>query len=175
VFFHDIAKPECFRVVNGYTNFKGHAQKSAIIAEQTMRRLRYDNAAINKVRLLIAAHDDDIYANDVSVKKALSKYGLETLLELCEVQIADEKSKAGFVEIKVDNHVQVMVKACEIVQSGECYSLPQLAVNGDDLIKLGYKGEEIGRILQELLNKVITGEAINEKEALLNVISGYRN
>jgi len=175
MFFHDIAKPECFRFVNNHGSFKGHAEKSAEIAGKTMRRLRYDNAAINKAKLLIAGHDDDLYADDVSVKKLLCKYGFDTSMQLCEVQIADDSAKAEFVNVKIDNHVLVMEKAREIIESGECFSLPQLAVNGDDLIALGFKGGEIGRILQELLEKVITGSVENNREILCrNAINGVR-
>jgi tRNA nucleotidyltransferase (CCA-adding enzyme) len=55
----------------------------------------------------------------------------------------------------------------EIVQDNECFSLKDLAINGKDLIGMGVKsGPEIGRILKELLNKVIEQPELNKKEAL---------
>jgi tRNA nucleotidyltransferase (CCA-adding enzyme) len=175
MFFHDIAKPECFKFINDHGSFKGHAAKSAEVAEQTMRRLRYDNAATAKVKLLVASHNDDLHADSVSVKRLLNKFGLDTLMQLCEVLIADDSAKADFVKERIKDHRAVMEKAQEIAESGECYSLAQLAVNGDDLIALGFKGEQIGRVLNGLLDNVIDGKIENKKEALLNDISGHRN
>jgi hypothetical protein len=40
-------------------------------------------------------------------------------------------------------------------------------VNGDDLIELGYRGEQIGNTLRRMLESVITGQAENKKEVLL--------
>lgn len=50
------------------------------------------------------------------------------------------------------------------------FSLKDLAVNGKDLIEIGYKpGKEIGEVLNNLLDSVISGENINEKEKLLEI------
>lgn len=48
-----------------------------------------------------------------------------------------------------------------------CYTLKQLAVKGGDLAALGYRGQEIGEKLNELLLRVANGELPNEKESLL--------
>jgi len=167
ILFHDIAKPQCFKLVNGKGSFKGHAEKSAQIAERTMRRLRYDNAAIARVKLLVTAHNDDLNTDDISIKRLLNRFGLEMLLQLCEVLIADDSAKADFVKEQMKTTRLIMQKAREIAGSGACYTLGTLAVNGEDLLALGYKGEEIGKILQDLLERVITGQAENNKEILL--------
>ena len=39
-----------------------------------------------------------------------------------------------------------------------CLQLKDLAVNGNDLLALGYSGREIGLALQRLLQKVVAGE-----------------
>ena len=58
----------------------------------------------------------------------------------------------------------------EVLQDEEGFSLKDLAVNGKDLITIGYKpGEEIGEVLNNLLDSVISGEYINEKEKLLEI------
>ena len=57
-----------------------------------------------------------------------------------------------------------------ILSSGECYCLKMLAVNGSDLIHIGYtSGAQIGNMLAELLDRVILGELPNEKEALVPI------
>ena len=42
-----------------------------------------------------------------------------------------------------------------------------LAVNGRDLLALGYRGREIGQKLDYLLHEVMEGRLPNEKERLL--------
>jgi len=59
----------------------------------------------------------------------------------------------------------------EIIKSGECYTLRQLAVSGTDLILLGYPpGREIGVMLNKLLLHVIERPDDNVREILLSVI-----
>lgn len=56
----------------------------------------------------------------------------------------------------------------EVLQEDECFSLKDLAVNGKDLMSIGYKsGKELGNTLNNLLQLVIDGECPNEKEKLL--------
>ncbi|MDR1329145.1 MAG: polynucleotide adenylyltransferase [Oscillospiraceae bacterium] len=45
--------------------------------------------------------------------------------------------------------------------------LADLALRGGDLVALGLKGPEIGKMLESLLDRVITGELPNERDALL--------
>lgn len=49
------------------------------------------------------------------------------------------------------------------------YRLKDLMISGDDLVAIGVRGKEIGRILDELLLRVIDGEAENQKETLLDL------
>ena len=167
MFFHDIAKPECFTMKAGSGSFKGHAEKGAEIAASVMRRLRYDNATLHKVKLLIKHHDDDARTDDISIKKLLNKFGFETFMQLCEVQFADDSAKAEFVDKRKNDRMFIFKRAREIAESGECYMLSQLAVNGGDLVEAGFKGAEIGEKLQELLMLVIEGKLENDKNILL--------
>ena len=43
-----------------------------------------------------------------------------------------------------------------------------LAVDGHDMMKLGYKEKEVGKILNEMLDKVDGDELENNYDALLN-------
>ncbi|MCL2019993.1 MAG: hypothetical protein FWG70_09580 [Oscillospiraceae bacterium] len=171
LFFHDIAKPLCFTLENNTGTFTGHQAKSAEIAEKTMRRLCYNKSTIYKVVLLIEKHDDKLKSDRISVKSLLNRLGLKTLIQLCELKIADDSAKSGFVMLDIEKHRHVIEKAQEIAQSGECYTLGMLAVNGGDLLTLGFKGKEIGKKLNLLLDKVITGQVENTKESLLALVN----
>ena len=71
--------------------------------------------------------------------------------------------------------LQEAVRAFEdIIEENECFSLKDLAVNGNDLIKVGVKqGKEVGKILNMLLNEVIDEKLKNEKDALLEKVKSY--
>ena len=57
--------------------------------------------------------------------------------------------------------------ASEILASGECYSLRDLAINGNDLAEKGIRGEKIGNLLQISLQNVILGKWENKKDVIL--------
>ena len=55
----------------------------------------------------------------------------------------------------------------KVLAEQQCFSLAQLAVNGRDLMELGFSGKEIGEMLDALLTAVVDEQLSNEKEALL--------
>ena len=59
------------------------------------------------------------------------------------------------------------------IEKGSCFSLRQLAVNGNDLLGLGLSGPEIGRALQRLLEQVMDGRLPNDRDALLEAASKW--
>ena len=64
---------------------------------------------------------------------------------------------------------QVEVLLEEILAEEACFSLKDLAINGQDLIELGFEpGPAMGACLGALLEQVQDEVLPNEKEALLN-------
>ena len=59
----------------------------------------------------------------------------------------------------------------EILQNREPYLIGHLKITGNDLLSLGYKGEEVGEILKTLQNEVIENPTQNTKARLLNLIT----
>ena len=61
----------------------------------------------------------------------------------------------------------------EVQESGVCFSLPRLAVNGKDLMDAGVpQGKEVGKILSELLNLVIEEKLDNDRDVLIKYLQG---
>ena len=58
----------------------------------------------------------------------------------------------------------------EVEQSGIPYKLSDLAVNGNDLLALGYKGAKIKATLTALQSRVLVGELPNDKDVLLSAL-----
>lgn len=59
----------------------------------------------------------------------------------------------------------------DILKQQACFSLKDLAVNGDDLIAAGMKpGKEIGAVLNQMLDLVLNDECANDKNALFKAV-----
>jgi tRNA nucleotidyltransferase (CCA-adding enzyme) len=57
-----------------------------------------------------------------------------------------------------------------VIENGECYTLKQLEVKGEDLVKKGFKGKEVGEKLQWLLQAAVCGKCENDKTKLLDFL-----
>jgi tRNA nucleotidyltransferase (CCA-adding enzyme) len=169
LFFHDMAKPECFVFENGAGHFDGHSDRGAEIAEKTMRRLRYNKSLIYSVVMLVENHTEKLNHDTISVRGLLNKFGFKMLMALCDLKIADDNAKAEHVKMEMYKHYAVIEQAKEIVERGDCFTLGSLAVNGNDLMELGIRDKEIGTKLRILLDKVISGQVENTREALLKI------
>ena len=56
-----------------------------------------------------------------------------------------------------------------VLERGDCLSLRELKVTGDDLIEAGIpKGKQIGRILEALLDEVLADPEKNDRQLLLD-------
>ena len=58
-----------------------------------------------------------------------------------------------------------------LLDQDACFSLRQLAVNGNDLLALGLSGPEVGAALEKLLSAVVDGEVPNDRHALLDYLA----
>ena len=164
---HDIGKPQMFRLdENGTGHFKGHAGVSADIARDVMKRLRFDNSFIETVCTLIAMHSDEI-GSEKHIRRIISRIGADNLFLLLEVKKADNLAKCEFVLEENVYFDKCAETARELIRQGECMSLRQLAVNGNDMISLGLSGRDIGSALDTLLGLVIDETLANEKESLI--------
>ena len=167
VFFHDFGKPHSYQDGDdGIRHFKGHAKVSAEMADCIMGRLRFDNDTRNKVVELIGYHDATIEIGKKYVKRWLNKIGEEQFRRLLKVKEAD--NKAQNIELsneRIGEFDKINSLIDEVLREKECFSLKDLAVDGKDLIAIGYKpSRTLGITLNNLLDMVINGEIENERD-----------
>ena len=170
---HDIGKPACKSTdENEIDHFYGHPAVSAKLADQMLRALKFDNKTRERVVTLVEHHDVQIPCRDRSIRKWLDRLGPETFFQLLEVKRADGMGQAyELVKDRLTELEKMKTKAKELVAQGQCFSLKNLAVNGQDVIAAGIvPGPEVGRVLEGLLERVLSGEVPNEREALLKAI-----
>lgn len=168
--FHDIAKPVCAKFdETGRGHFKKHAETGAEMTQKIMKRLRYDGESINYAVTLIAHHSEKILTK-TDVKKMMSAIGDRLFFELMEMKKCDNFAKNDFVHDENTAFDKLIAEGHRIIEQNECRNLHMLAVNGNDLIKIGLSGAEIGETLNKLLNLVIEEKIFNEHDTLLNYI-----
>lgn len=184
-FFHDIGKPHSYQDgPDGIRHFYGHAAKSAEMADSIMRRMRFNNDTRNSVVTLIKYHDADIKPETKYVKRWLNKLDSESLLRyLIMLKHADisgqslkgkterlrEVDKCKAERLREVNKLFTVLN--DILKQQACFSLKDLAVNGDDLIAAGMKpGKEIGAVLNQMLDLVLNDECANDKNALFKAV-----
>lgn len=165
---HDIGKPEYFTVgEDGVGHFKGHAKGSMCIAGKFLKRLKYGNDISEKVIKLIETHDILIENRKNLIKRYLNRYGKDIFFDMIKVHIADDMGKSPQFRERIKMYNAAAETARQIIAEQECFSLKDLAVNGNDLKTLGLTGADIGKTLQYLLELVIDEKCENERRALL--------
>lgn len=174
--FHDIGKPQKKTTdEKGADHFIFHAPLSADMAYGILKRLRYDNKTIRIVTDLIRHHDDRLYDVPQNVRKHASKFGFDFLELLDKVSRADilAQNPQMYNRLSVCDSYMLLVE--KIKEENGCLSLSDLEVDGNDLISFGYRGKEIGKTLEKLLDKVLKGEIENKKENLIKFLKERKN
>lgn len=179
VFFHDFWKPHSYQDgEDGIRHFKGHGKVSSDITDTIMKRLRFDNETRNNVVELVYYHDATFEVGKKYVKRWLNKIGEKQFRRLLEVRKADIKGqKPDYEESRIEkiNNIENILE--EILSEKSCFSLKDLAVNGNDVkevMKLK-EGKDIGYWLNEILKCVIDGELENNKDDLVYWMTGVRD
>lgn len=169
---HDVGKPAAFTTdETGRGHFKGHAQRSAQIAEQVLLELKAPTALREKAVTLIRLHMTKLEPDKKVLRRFLGRYGTETVRSLLELQQADMGGK-GVDEPNAMEQFPVLYRLIEeILEEDSCLTVRDLAVNGHDLIKLGLSGRAVGQMLETLLSRVQDELLPNNPEALLTEAS----
>jgi len=174
---HDIGKPLCRETdENGVDHFYGHAEKSAEMAREILRRLRWDNDTIGAVVRLVRYHDWTIGMGEepriASVRKAIAKIGLEAFPAIFQVCSADLDAQSDYRR-EEKRRKQSALQACyeKIMEQGDPLQIKDLAVTGKDLIAAGAApGKELGETLARMLQYVLEDASRNTREELLGLL-----
>lgn len=165
---HDIGKPACFTVdEQGIGHFYGHGSVSEQLADTMLRRMKCATDFREQVVRLIAWHDRDIPRTERAIHRALCRLGEQALGELITLKRADNLAQAPAYhhrQLELDKAEMILNK---LLEEDACFSLKQLAVNGHDLMKLGFSGLQVGQMLNTLLEHVVDGTLTNDREELM--------
>lgn len=171
---HDIAKPvvQTFDE-KGIAHYKTHEIVGADMARDILTRMKLPVKLIDTVVEIIKKHM--VLYKDITDKKfnkLLSEMGYDNLWRLIEHSIADNSSKNNEV-VSTENDLHERLKRA--VEKQMQVTVNDLAVNGKDLIELGFTGKEVGEIKKELLDKYLSEEIQNNKEEMLEYVKEKYN
>ena len=174
---HDTGKPGCYILgSDGRGHFPDHARHSAQIADRVLHRLKASTALREQVVFLVSHHMTPIEPERRIVLRRLSRYGTDSLLALLDLQMADMGSKGTGISNGMGHFRQIRQLIADLLAEQACLQIKDLAVDGGDLIALGYTpGPALGKCLEHLLNLVLDEEIPNEKDVLLQAAKNHQN
>lgn len=174
---HDIGKPRCKTIDEaGNVHFYRHEEVSAEMAREILTRLRYDNDTIDEVCYLILYHMELINWSDHarSIRKLISRHGEDRLKKLITFRGADLIGSGRNIGL-----VNEFIESCFVVLESVLAEKPptklvDLAINGNDIMgALNIPaGKEVGKIKNELMERVLDNPDLNQRTILLEMIGG---
>lgn len=169
---HDIGKPaKRAEGEGGALTFYGHDMESARMVEAALRRLKYPNAVVDDVVLLVRHHMFDYSEEwtDAAVRRFVSRVGLESVKPLAVLRLADT---SGMGHGPADpRSVLPLIERVEALRAkDQAFGIKDLAIGGHELAGIGWpKGPMMGKVLEELLEAVLDDPDLNTKERLLDI------
>ena len=103
------------------------------------------------------------------IKRLLSKHGEEASRQLIELHRADTLGQSSICIPRLATFETANAMIDELLQEEKCFSLKDLAVNGNDMMAIGLKGKSIGNALQACLDAVMDERVANDHTALLTL------
>lgn len=168
---HDIAKPICQSFdENSVAHYYKHPSIGAHIADEIMLRLKADNSTREKVVKLIKWHDTPIDESERIIKRKLRSVGEELLFDLYDLQRADTLGLADEYHDRLPHFERLKEMTDAILSQQQCFTLKDLSIDGNDVVQIGFKGKQIGNVLNFALESVIDGTE-NSKEVLIKLIT----
>lgn len=134
-------------------------------ARAALKRLKCSNALTGTVATLVREAAAGMPGAELTLtaKRFLSRYDLATITDLTALCSARHPEQA-------EAFAALQQEAARLVKTNACCRINQLAVNGRDLMDAGIRpGPGLRRVLDALLEQVLTGQLPNEKAALLAV------
>ena len=171
---HDIGKPVMKTTgPDGVDHFKGHPAKGEKLAEDFLRRLKYDNDTVKKVKKLVRYHDDRPELTYPEVRRFIRDVEPGNMDNLIRLKYADLYAHARYQWDDKLYQVETLDSMYRrIAQDRDPLCIKDLAVGGDDLMKAGIaSGPAMGEALNMLLERVLDEPSMNDKNKLLDVLS----
>lgn len=170
---HDVAKPRT-RAHSDKTNdwtFYHHERVGADMTDRWLREYKFSNREREKIVDLVR-HHLICYSNewtDAAVRRFMKRVGRDTVEPLLRLGEADALGKGRNVDEELAALEELRGRIEVQVQQGGALTTQDLAIDGKDVIELleGGAGPLVGKVLRELLERVIEDPSLNTRDKLL--------
>ena len=127
---------------------------------EILKRLKFDSKTIKSLCSIVPLYKTYFdRCSDYFIKKAVSEIGVDDTAVLYRTLYCRTCS---------EQYVDALIKLSEFVGENACMNIRQLSVKGNEIIEnYGINPSDTGRILSSLLDDVISGKIINDKQILL--------
>lgn len=159
-----------FRHIGIYKNYNklgilnNYENESIQIFNKISSNLKIPKKHIKQTTEIIKYQNINLPSNIIETCHILNKINIQTYSLILKLKKSHLKAiSAPHTEISTSEHL-----LNKIVNNNICYSHKKMKINGNDLIKLGYtQGPNIGKTLNIILNKIISGDLPNNKLDLI--------
>lgn len=171
--FHNVGIPDCRCCdSHGNTFFYGHGEYGRITAANFFEKYRAELKLRSDTDMLIESHDISITEDRTAVKRLLCEYSHEELKKLIKLRIADDTAKPTVHEGVIAMYRRTLTMLEDIIASGECYSISQLAIKENDLIthRLVANKAQAKAVIESLYEAVLAEPSLNVAPILLDMV-----
>ena len=173
---HDMGKPALKTTdEEGVDHFKGHSAESVRLAGDILKRLKFDNATINKVSRLVRFHDHRKESSPVNVRRTIVDIGKDLMPLWFKVRRCDTMAQSTYIRDEKLKEIGNFEKVYEqVLKDGDCLSIAELKLNGNDLMEHGVPaGRKVGQTLSAMLDAVLEDPTLNTRERLLEFLDDH--
>ncbi|MDO8519509.1 MAG: HD domain-containing protein [Deltaproteobacteria bacterium] len=175
---HDAGKPKTvgFDKDKNRVTFYGHQIVSRRIAAKWLEKYRISILGVDipKILNIIEGHmfETKAFFSDKAIRRFVNKVGKEDIFDLIDLRIADKKG--GRYPESMKGILNLRSRIREEIERKVPFSAKDLAVNGHDLIAMGYKpGPIMGKIQAFLVDRVLDEPELNTKETLTELVKEH--
>ena len=176
------------------TDTRGICYNSPKSMQNIFKILKFSNDIINNANNIVsfgqrimddfekwAIANNDIFPTEIKIQKYYARMILHNLdyytanlaLDYATILLIYSNLPAVYIPTYFEciDKLRRAVRVCR--ENGDVYDLKYLAIDGNDLIMLGFKGKRIGFILNELLDMVMKDEVRNTRGDLIRAVNDY--
>lgn len=122
-------------------------------ARRILRDLKFSNALVRDTLTVISGRDVSLPETEADARRFIARFG-------------EHSRTVAYLHAFLGGK-DVSALLMKVMREGFCSSIAELAINGSDLMALGYSGKEIGKTLEALFEIVFEKPEMNEKESLI--------
>jgi poly(A) polymerase len=163
VLFHDIGKPETFKIADRI-RYDHHCSISQEIAHKIMKRLKFPRRDMQEIEWLIEHHMMMQPLLDMDEGKARKWFLNENFLNLMQVFEADAK---GTIPTDLSMYEKILERYRKVLKDMP-EGKPKPFVTGKDVMRICdlEPGEKVGEILEEVYEKQLAKQLTSRAEAI---------